>query len=137
MLRVQPRALPDALAPVSGAQQAQIQSNTVLLWLGGDRIFTGSKLSVLNRKEIWKLFYTVSLIQKKSSICYLNQKNYCSSQVRNCKSQRKCMLSFLSPDFTPPSSFSYMLSLGIPCAVLMTITQACQQQTEEAQRKYL
>lgn len=60
VLRVQPRALPDALAPVSGAHQAQIQSNTVLLWLGGDRIFTGSKLSVLNRKEIWKLFYTVS-----------------------------------------------------------------------------
>lgn len=60
VLRVQPRALPDALAPVSGAQQAQIQSNTILLWLGGDRIFMGSKLSLLNRKEIWKLFYTIS-----------------------------------------------------------------------------
>lgn len=60
VLRVQPRALPETLAPVSGAQQAQIRSNTVVLCLGGDRIFRGSKLSVLNRKEIWKLFYTVS-----------------------------------------------------------------------------
>lgn len=60
MLRVQPTALPDTLAPVPGAQHAQIRSNTVLLWLGGNRIFMGSQLSVLNRKEIWKLFYTVS-----------------------------------------------------------------------------
>lgn len=125
VLRVQPRALPDILAIVSVAQEAQIWDNNVLLWLDMDRIFMGSKLPFVKQERDLEVILYYFL--KKKSIWTKRMIVLVKSEIVKPR-ENVFYLSSLPV-------FHRLLSCGILCTVLIIITQGWRQQAEEGHRK--